>query len=76
MVRARSALDRSREPAPYAGALAGLAVACGLSFRLDQYHSQADRSTEDTVAYLATDSRQPITQTQITVHAAVLSHRT
>jgi hypothetical protein len=76
MVRARSALDRSREPAPYAGALAGLAVACGLGFRLDQYHSQADRSTEDAVAYLATDLRQLITQTQITVHAAVLSHRT
>jgi hypothetical protein len=35
-----------------------------------------DRSTEDAVAYLPRDLRQLITQTQITVHAAVLSHRT
>ena len=76
MVRARSALDRTREPAPYAGALAGLAAACGLGFRLDQYHSHADRGTDDAVAYLSRDLRQLITQTQITVHAAVLSHRT
>jgi len=76
MVRAQSALDRTREPSPYAGALAGLAAACGLGFRLDQYHSQADRSTGDAVAYLSPDLRQLITQTQITVHAAVLSHRT
>jgi hypothetical protein len=76
MVRARSALDPGREPAPYAATLAGLAAACGLGFRLDQYHSQADRSTEDAVAYLPPDLRQLITQTQITVHTAVLSHRT
>jgi hypothetical protein len=76
MVRARSALDRTREPAPYAGALAGLAAACGLGFRLDQYRSQADRSTGDAVAYLTPDLRQLIIQTQITVSAAVLSHRT
>jgi Golgi phosphoprotein 3 GPP34 len=76
MVRARSALDRTREPAPYAAALTGLAAACGLGFRLDQYRSRSDRSTEDAVAYLGPDLRQLITQTQITVHSAVLSHRT
>lgn len=76
MVRARSALDRTREPTSYAGALAGLAVACGLGFRLYQYHSQADRSTDDAVAHLAPDLRQLIAQIQITVHAAVLSHCT
>ena len=36
----------------------------------------ADRSTGDAVAYLSPDLRQLIIQTQITVHAAVLSHRT
>jgi len=76
MVRARSALDPGREPTFYAAALTGLAVACGLGFRLDQYHSQADRSTGDAVAYLTPDLRQLITQTQITVTAALLSHRT
>ena len=76
MVRARSALNPNREPAPYAGALAGLAVACGRGFRLDQYRSQADRSTDDAVAYLTPVLRQLITQTQISVSAAVLSHRT
>jgi hypothetical protein len=76
MVRARSALDPGRKPTSYAGALAGLAAACGLGFCLDQYHSQADRSTDNAVAYLTPDLRQLITQTQITVHAAVLSHRT
>lgn len=76
MVRARSALDRTRDPAFYAAALAGLAAACGLGFRLDQYQTRTDRSTEDAVAFLTLDLRQLITQTQITVHAAVLSHRT
>lgn len=76
VVRARSALDPGREPTLHAAALAGLAVACGLGFRLDQYHSHADRSIGDAVACLPPDLRQLITQTQITVHAAVLSHRT
>jgi Golgi phosphoprotein 3 (GPP34) len=45
MLRVRSALDRAREPAPHAGVLTGLAVACGLGFRLDQYQTGAGRST-------------------------------
>jgi hypothetical protein len=76
MLRVRSALDRGREPAPHQAALTGLAVACGLGFRLDQYQAQAGRGTGDAVAYLPPDLRQLIIQTQITVHAAVLSHRT
>jgi hypothetical protein len=76
MTRVRSALDPAREVAPYAGVLAGLAVASGLGFRLDQYQTGAGRSTADAVAHLAPDLRQLITQTQITVSAAVLSHRT
>ena len=78
MLRVRSALDRTREVTPHAAALTGLAVGCGLGFRLDQYQTQtrAGRSTGDAVAHLAPDLRQLITQTQITVSAAVLSHRT
>jgi hypothetical protein len=53
-----------------------LAVACGLGFRLDQYQTRAGRSAGDAVAHLPPDLRQLITQTQITVSSAVLSHRT
>ena len=38
--------------------------------------TRAGRSTADAVAYLPPDLRQLITQTQITVSSAVLSHRT
>jgi len=76
MLRVRSALDPAREVTPYAAALAGLAVACGLGFRLDQYQTGVGRSAGDAVAYLPPNLRQLITQTQITVSSAVLSHRT
>lgn len=76
ILRVRSALDPAREVTPYAGVLAGLAAASGLGFRLVQYQTGAGRSTADAVAHLAPDLRQLITQTQITVSAAVLSHRT
>jgi len=76
MLRVRSALDLTRVVTPHAAALTGLAVACGLGFRLDQYQTQAGRSTENAVACLAPDLQQLIAQTQITVSSAVLSHRT
>jgi hypothetical protein len=76
MLRVRSALDPGREVIPRAAVLTGLAVACGLGFRLDQYQAQGGRSTGDAVAYLSPDLRQLVIQTQITVSAAVLSHRT
>ncbi len=76
MTRVRLALDPARQVTEYAAALAGLAVAAGLGFRLDQYQSQAGRSTADAVALLPPDLRQLIAKTQITVSSAVLSHRT
>ena len=77
MLRVRSALDPAREVTPYAAALAGLAVACGLGFRLDQYQARRPAAAPRTPSrYLAPDLRQLITQTQITVSSAVLSHRT
>ena len=73
MLRVGSALDPNREVTPYAAALAGLAVACGLGFRLDQYQAQAGRCTADAAACLAPDLRQLIIQTQIAVSGR--SHR-
>ena len=39
MLRVRSALDPARPLTAHAAALAGLAVACGLGFRVDQYRA-------------------------------------
>jgi hypothetical protein len=76
VIRARAAVDATRRPMVEDVVLAGLAAGCGLGFRLNQYQAAADRSVEDAVAHLAPDLRQLITQTQITVAAAVLAHRT
>ena len=43
MLRVRSALDPARPLTAHAAALTGLAVACGLGFRLDLYQAQAGR---------------------------------
>jgi len=77
MLRVRSALDPARPVTPHAAALTGLAAACGLSFRLDQYQyqTQADRSIQDAVAALGPGLRELITQTQTAVDSTVLSHR-
>ena len=41
LLRVRSALDPARPLPAHGAVLAGLAVACGLSFRLDQYQPPA-----------------------------------
>jgi Golgi phosphoprotein 3 (GPP34) len=76
MVRARSALDRTREPTPYAAVLAGLAVACGLGFRLDQYLPPASRRAGDAVGGLDPRLQHLTAQVQAAVDSAVLAHRT
>ncbi len=75
MLRVRSALDPARPVTPYAAALAGVAVACGLSFRLDQYQTQAGRSVQDAVASLGPGLQELIIQTRTAVDSTVLSHR-
>jgi hypothetical protein len=75
MVRVRSALDPARRADAQAVVLAGLADASGLGFRLDQYLSPG-RSAAPAVARLPPGLREVIAQTQATVSAAVLSHRT
>ena len=76
LLRVRSALDRSRPFDPREAILAGLAVACGLGYRLDQYTAPAGRSLEEATGYLGLDLRELIAQTQAAVDSALLSHRT
>lgn len=76
MIRVRSALDPSRPVTAYAAALTGLAVACGLGFRLNRYQTQASRPVQDAVAQLGPGLRRLIAQTQTAVDSAVMSHRT
>jgi hypothetical protein len=76
LLRVRSALDPARPFAAHEAALAGLAVASGLGFRLDQYLPPAGRSPQEAVALLGPDLRELIAQTQAAVDSALLSHRT
>jgi hypothetical protein len=76
MLRVRSAMDPARPLTAHAAALAGLAVACGLGFRLDFYQIQGRRSVQDAVAQLGPGLQELIAQTQTAVDSAVLSQRT
>ena len=77
MLRIRSALDPARPVTPHAAALTGLAVASGLSFRLDQYQYQTEarRTIQDAVAALGPGLQELISQAQTAVDSTVLSHR-
>jgi hypothetical protein len=72
----RSALDPARPVTAPAAVLAGLAVACGLGFRLAAYQDPAGRSVADAVAGLSPGLRELIAVTRTVVDSAVLSHRT
>jgi len=76
MLRVSSALNPARPLTAHAAALTGLAVACGLGFRLYQYQTQAGRPVQDAVAQLGPGLQELIAQTQTAVDSAVLSHRT
>jgi hypothetical protein len=76
LLRVRSALDPARPGPPHGRQTAGLAVASGLGFRLDQYLPPAGRSPQEAVALLGPDLRELIAQTQAAVDSALLSHRT
>jgi len=76
LVRVRSALDPAR-PLPTNGALlAGLAVACGLGFRVDQYAPPLRRHLNDINRQLGPSLCELIAQTRAAVDGALLSHRT
>jgi Golgi phosphoprotein 3 (GPP34) len=76
MLRVRSALDPAQPLTASAAVLTGLAVACGLGFRLSQYQAQLGRPVQDAVAQLGPGLRELIAQTRTAVDSAVLSHRT
>jgi hypothetical protein len=76
MLLVRAVLDPARPVTAREAALAGLAAACGLGFRLEKYQAQAARPVEDAVAQLGPGLRELVNQTQTTVDSAVLSHRT
>ena len=73
VTRVRAALDPRRPSGPYAGVLAGLAVACGLGFRLAQYMSVERLAVEAAAACLPADLERLIAHTQIAVSTAVFS---
>ena len=75
MLRVRSALDPDRRWSAYAAALAGLALACGLGFRITQYAAPCSRSLDQLTWQLEPGLVELITQTQTAVDSTVLSHR-
>jgi hypothetical protein len=77
LVRVKSALRAAGPLSAQNAALGGLATACGLSHQLALYlPPDADRRLQMAVRDLHPWLRELIAQTQATVDAAVLSHRT
>jgi Golgi phosphoprotein 3 (GPP34) len=75
LIRVRSALDPARPLAAHEVVLAGLAVACGLDFRLAQYLPPPGRSLEEALGQLNRGLQELIAQTQAAIGSAVLAHR-
>jgi hypothetical protein len=76
LLRVRSALDTTRPLSAEGAVLAGLAVACGLGFRLVQYTPpKTGRSVDEAVGQLGPGLRELVAQTQAAVDSALLSHR-
>jgi hypothetical protein len=76
IARVKSALDPARPLNVHGAALAGLAAACGLGSRLLLYlPPDTRRRLDEVVARVDPDLREVISQTQVAVDSAVLSHR-
>jgi hypothetical protein len=75
MLRARGALDPDRPWSAYGAVLAGLALACGLGFRIAQYAAPGSRSLDELTWRLEPGLVELITQTQTAVASTVLAHR-
>jgi hypothetical protein len=74
--RVRAALNPTRSFAAGEVMLAGLVVACGLSFRLDHDLSPAGISAEQAIGMLPPGLRELILQTRAAVDSTVLTSRT
>jgi hypothetical protein len=81
LLRVRAALDPGRPWSPHGVTLAGLAVACGLGFRLAQYALPEPKdpgsvpATAEATRWLPGALRDLIAHTQATADSALLSHR-
>lgn len=76
LLRVRAALDPARPLSAHGAVLAGLAIACGLGFRLDQYQTPGGHSLEQAIGQFPPHLRELIAQTQAAIDGAVLAHRT
>ena len=76
VLRVRATLDPARPLSAHGATLTGLAIACGLGYRLAQYRTQVRRDIIDAIAVLDPALQDLIAQTQTAVDSAVLSHRT
>lgn len=76
LVRVRAAMDATRPLTIHGAALAGLATACGLSFRLARAAPLGHpRSLDELREHLPPSLQDLIAQTQVAVDSALLSHR-
>ena len=76
LIRVRAALDQSRWAGEASVVLAGLALACGLGFRVLPFGPvDGRRWLDESVRRLGPDVRELIAQVQAAVDGAVLSHR-
>ena len=53
----------------------GLAVACGLGFKLSEYQTPTSRSVQDAVAQIGPAIQVLIAQTETTIESAAMSYR-
>lgn len=76
LIRVRAALDSSRLAGEGSVVLAGLALGCGLGFRVLPFGPvEGQRWLDESLRRLGPDLRQLIAQTQAAVDGAVLSRR-
>jgi hypothetical protein len=76
VLRVRATLDPARPLTTHGATLTGLAMACGLGYRVAQYRTQVRRSVLEAIAVLDSSLQDLIAQTQTAVDSAVLSQRT
>jgi Golgi phosphoprotein 3 (GPP34) len=75
LTRARPATAGAQQASAHAVVLAGLAVGCGLRFRLDQYLPDSANVAEKAVAQLTPDLRKLIAAIRQAVDRSVLAQR-
>jgi hypothetical protein len=75
VLRVRATLDPARPLTTHGATLTGLAIACGLGYRLAQYRTQVRRDILDAITVLDPALQDLIAQTQTAVDSAVLARR-